>query len=91
MKRISENQIDRLTSLTGEALNSESKLRLTILPDNLGAYWEGGINGHFFRIKTGVEVQVPKSLALLIAQSAAVRIEAQRTVSAFRGNGKRIG
>ncbi|HPY37502.1 MAG TPA: hypothetical protein PLH38_06700 [Clostridia bacterium] len=37
MKRISENQIDRLTSLTGEALNSEPKLRLTILPDNLGS------------------------------------------------------
>ncbi len=91
MKYISEHQIDRLTSETGEALSKEPKVRLTILPDNLGAYWEGGINGHFFRIKTGVEVLAPKSLAALIAQSTAVRIDAARSVCAYRGNGKRIG
>lgn len=91
MDYLTEQQIDKLSSDTGALLRAEPKVRLTISPDNLGAYWEGGVNGHFFRIKTGVEVELPKSLAALIAQSARVRMEAEKTVSAYRGRGKRVG
>ena len=91
MDYLTEQQIDRLASDTGAALSSEPKVRLTISPDNLGGYWEGGINGHFFRIKTGVEVALPQSLAKLIAQSARVRVESEETVRAYRGRGKKVG
>jgi hypothetical protein len=91
MDYLTEQQIDKLSSDTGALLRAEPKVRLTISPDNLGAFWEGGVNGHFFRIKTGVEVELPKSLAALIAQSARVRMEAEKTVSAYRGRGKRVG
>ncbi len=91
MDYLTEQQIDQLSSDTGALLRAEPKVRLSISPDNLGAYWEGGVNGHFFRIKTGVEVELPKSLAALIAQSARVRMEAEKTVSAYRGRGKRVG
>ena len=91
MDYLTEQQIDKLSSDTGALLRAEPKVRLTISPDNLGAYWEGGVNGHFFRIKTGVEGELPKSLAALIAQSARVRMEAEKTVSAYRGRGKRVG
>ena len=91
MDYLTEQQIDQLASDTGTALRAEPRVRLTISPDNLGAYWEGGINGHFFRIKTGVEVELPIRLGLLIAQSARVRMEAEKTVSAYRGRGKRVG
>jgi len=91
MDYMTEEQIDRLASDTGAALRAEPRVRLSIAPDNLGGYWEGGINGHFFRIRTGVEVEVPQSLAALIAQSARVRVEAERAVNAYRGRGRKVG
>ncbi len=48
---------------------------------------EGGINGHFFRIRTNESVAVPKSLAALIAQSAAVRVESEARTRAYRKSG----
>lgn len=91
MQYITEQEIDKIASDTCKALQSEPKVTITIRPENNEAFWEGGINGHFFRIKTDTPVQVPLSLAGLIAQSNVVRRESEAAVQAFRrGSGKRV-
>ena len=60
---------------------------MPIQPENGETHWEGGINGHFFRIRTGETVEVPQSLATLIAQSAQVRYESEARVRAYRKSG----
>ena len=91
MDYMTEQQIDSLSSDTGAILRAEPQVKLTIAPDNLGGYWEGGINGHFFRIRTGVEVEVPKSLAKLISESAKVKLQSAENMNAYRGRGKKVG
>jgi len=90
MQYITEQQIDRLTSATGDRLRKEEKVLLTIADNGTGRYWEGGINGHFFRIRVGEPVELPKSLAKLISENRAVVQEGRRKVRAFRGNGKKL-
>lgn len=87
MQYITEAEIDGITSETGRALGSEAKVTIVIRPENGEAFWEGGVNGHFFRIRTNESVAVPKSLAKLIAQSAAVRFESEARVKAYRKSG----
>ena len=43
---------------------------INIAPSSNGRCWEGGINGVFYRIPTGVPVEVPLNVAQLIEQSA---------------------
>lgn len=91
MQYITEEQIDRIASDTCAALAKEPKVRVTIRTANGRPYWEGGINGHFFRIRTETPVEVPKSLAALIAQSGRTRVESEKRMSAFRKTGgKRV-
>lgn len=91
MQYITEQQIDQITTQTGKLLQSEPKIRVTIKPEHGETHWEGGINGHFFRIRTDVPVAVPASLAKLIQLSNSVRIESERAVTAFRkGGGKKV-
>lgn len=87
MQYMTEAQIDNISTATGKALAKEDKVTITIHPENGETHWEGGINGHFFRIRTGEAVEVPKSLATLIAQSAQVRFESEARVRAYRKNG----
>ena len=91
MEYITEREIDKITSDTMKALAKEKKVTVTIAPDSGEAYWEGGINGHFFRIRTGVPVQVPESLARQIALSNIVTAESEKVTRAFRKEGgKRV-
>lgn len=91
MNYISETEIDRITSNTCKALSEEKKVTVTIRPEDGEAYWEGGINGHFFRIKTETPVQVPESLARQIALSNQVRVLSEKTVRAYaKGGGKKV-
>lgn len=87
MQYITEEQIDKIASDTCAALSREPKVCITIHAVNGRPYWEGGINGHFFRIKTETPVEVPKSLASLIAQSGRARVESEKRVRAFRATG----
>ncbi len=87
MQYITEAEIDGIASETGKALAKEPKVRIVITAENGEAYWEGGVNGHFFRIKTNESVQVPQSLAALIAQSAAVRVQSEAQTRAYRKSG----
>ncbi|MCE5188249.1 MAG: hypothetical protein LLF75_03555 [Eubacteriales bacterium] len=87
MQYITEAQIDGIASSTGKELAAEPRVTITIQPEDAEAYWEGGVNGHFFRIRTNEPVAVPKSLAVLIAQSAQVRYESEARVRAYRKNG----
>ena len=87
MQYLSEAQIDNISTETGKALSNEDKVTITIQPESDESHWEGGINGHFFRIRTGEAVDVPKSLATLIAQSAQVRYESEARVKAYRKSG----
>ncbi len=91
MEYITEHEIERIASDTGEALRREPKVTIIISGDGTGAYWEGGINGHIFRIKTGVEVTVPESLYRLIRQNAAVSRAAEETARPYRGRGRKMG
>ena len=91
MDYITEQEIDKITTKTCKALHAEPKVTVTIRADAGQSYWEGGINGHFFRIRTQTPVQVPASLAKLIAQSDSVRVEAERAVRPFsKGGGKKV-
>ena len=56
---MTETEIDSIASETGKALAKEPKVTITIQPEGGEAYWEGGVNGHFFRIRTGEPVAVP--------------------------------
>ncbi len=87
MQYITETEIDTISSATGKPLAKEPKVTIVIRPENGEEYWEGGINGHFFRIRTNESVAVPKSLAALIAQSAAVRVESEARTRAYRKSG----
>ena len=87
MKYITETEIDGISTDTGKALAAESKVTITIQPEDAEAYWEGGVNGHFFRIRTNEPVAIPQSLATLIAQSAQVRYESEARVRAYRKSG----
>ena len=87
MQYITEMEIDNIASETGRALAKEPKVTITIQPENGESHWEGGINGHFFRIRTGEAVEVPQSLATLIAQSAQVRYESEARLRAYRKSG----
>lgn len=91
MQYITEQQIDRIATDTCRRLQAEPKVTVTIRPESGETHWEGGINGHFFRIRTDTPVQVPASLAKLIALSSIVRIESEQAVRAFRrGGGKKV-
>lgn len=73
-------------------LSAEPKVRIVIHAKNgRERYWEGGINGHFYRIERGVPVEVPESLAKLIRQSAVVEILGKEGVRAYRGGGRKLG
>ena len=87
MNYLTEAEIDNIASETGKLLAAEPKVVLTIQPENGESHWEGGVNGHFFRIRTGEPVAVPQSLATLIAQSAQVRLESEARVRAYRKSG----
>ena len=87
MNYLTEAEIDNIASETGKLLAAEPKVTLTIQPENGESHWEGGVNGHFFRIRTGEPVAVPQSLATLIAQSAQVRLESEARVRAYRKSG----
>ena len=89
MQYITEAEIDRVTTETCGALAKEKRVTVTVLPEDGETYWEGGINGHFFRIRTGVPVKVPESLAKQIALSRQVRRESERQTRAYRKNGGR--
>ena len=91
MDYITEQEIDKIASETCKQLHAEQKVSVVVKSENGEAYWEGGINGHFFRIRTETPVQVPASLAKLIAQSDSVRVEAERAVRPFsKGGGKKV-
>ena len=87
MQYITEMEIDNIASETGRALAKEPKVTITIQPEQGETYWEGGVNGHFFRIRTNEPVAVAQSLATLISQSAQVRYESEARVRAYRKNG----
>ncbi|HQQ40414.1 hypothetical protein SDC9_57359 [bioreactor metagenome] len=87
MQYITEAEIDNISSDTGKALAAEPKVTIVIHPESGEPYWEGGVNGHFFRIRTNESVAVPQSLATLIAQSAAVKVEIEARTRAFRKSG----
>ena len=86
MAYITDKDIDKLTSETGKALAAQPKV--TIMIDrSIGEYWEGGINGHMFRIKTGEMVEVPQDLATLIKQNTVVMEQGRKAVEEFRKPG----
>ena len=87
MQYMTESQIDSIATETGKNLAKENKVTITIQPESVESYWEGGINGHFFRIRTGEPVDVPQSLATLIAQSMQVRYESEARTRAYRKSG----
>ena len=91
MNYITESEIERIASDTGDVLRKEKKVSIIISGDGVGAYWEGGINGHIFRIKTGVEVTVPESLYRLIRQNAAVSRASEEAAAPYRGRGRKLG
>jgi len=90
MDYITDRDIDRITSETGKKLKKEPKVRIIIEKDGGNQFWEGGINGHFFRIKRGEYVEIPESLAKVIEQSARTMRQGEELVKAYKGAGKQV-
>lgn len=85
-----QDESQRIARVLGE----QPRRRIMIRPDTPdgGEPWVGCINGHIFRIARGIEVEVPESLATLIAQNSTVEELGQRALEPYRGErGKRIG
>ena len=91
MQYISEREIDALSSDAGKHLAKEKRVQVVVTTEHGEPFWEGGINGCFFRIKTGEPVLVPKSLSELIAQSTKVRLESSQRMQAYEKRGRRVG
>ena len=92
MNYISDLEIDKISGETGKSLAMEEKVSV-IIEDRHGAGlpWEGGINGHFLRIRRGVRVDVPKSVAELIRQNEQVTMLGAALVNAYKnGKGKKL-
>lgn len=92
MNYITDKEIQKLQGEMGERLAKQPKVKMMIKnPTGSGQPWEGGINGYFFRIRRGVEVELPRSIARLIQRSEQVEILGQRKVRAYKGNkGRRL-
>ena len=92
MQYISETEMQHIVNETCAALRKEPRVTIRIEPLHGETHWEGAINGHFFRVPTGIPVEVPESLATLIASGSRVRVESAQRASAYqRGGGKRVG
>ena len=82
MRYITDKEIDRLGGAVGERLMAGS-------PEDRP--WEGGINGYFFRIRRGVQVAVPQSLAELIRQNEQVQLLSEARVRPYKASrGKKL-
>lgn len=90
MKHLTERDIDKIASETGKKLKAEPKVKIIIAEDGGNKYWEGGINGHFFRIKRGEYVEIPESLAKVIEQSARTMRQGEELVKAYKGAGEQV-
>ncbi len=91
MDYINENDMERITGDTGRALAAEKKVAIIIEETPDGAPWEGGLNGYFFRIKRGVPVEVPETIAELIAENASVSALSHSSYAEYRrGRGKKL-
>ncbi len=92
MKYIDESQLNCLFGDIGEQLRSQPRITVIIAPEaGANCPWEGGINGHFFRIRRGVPVEVPASLAKLIESNERVSILSVENVKDYRSlPGKRL-
>ena len=91
MQYITDQEMDRLHGSLGEQLMREPRIQLRIAGTPEDIPWEGGINGYFFRIRRGVQVSVPQSLAELIRQSAQVQLLGEARVRPYKGSrGKRL-
>ena len=93
MNYINDLEIDKITGETGASLAKEERVNILIAdPAGTGIPWEGGINGHFFRIRRGVNVAVPKSVAELIRQNERVTVLGEELVGPYKsGRGKKLG
>lgn len=90
MKYITEKEIDGIASETGKKLKKEKKVTIIIAGDGKSKFWEGGINGHFFRIKRDEPVEVPESVARLIERNARTIRQGKEAVKEFQGEGKQV-
>lgn len=85
-------EVRKETERIAGMLSAEPKVCIVIHAKNeRERYWEGGINGHFFRIERGVPVEVPESLARLIRAGAVVETLSKEGVRAYRGGGRKLG
>ena len=89
MQYITEEQIDQIANDTCAALAKEEKVRVRIETHNGKPFWEGGVNGYFFRIRANTPVDVPKSLAALIAASGKARVLSEARVRDYQKRGGR--
>ena len=88
---ITDREISSITTKTMLSLKKEKRVTVTITPLHGEKYWAGGINGHFFRLPTGVPVEVPESLKTLIESGNRVRVEVSGYTAPYGGNGRKLG
>lgn len=81
-KFLTEKDIANISDETMKALKKQPKVSIMI-DKSIGPYWVGGINGHMFKLKTGVMVEVPRDLATLISQNTAVMAQSAERVKDF--------
>ena len=77
-KVVTDATIDQEARAIGEVLKAQEKVALMIAPDEKEPTWRGCINGYDFAFPKGQLIEVPKSVAMLIEQSAHVAYQKQQ-------------
>lgn len=88
MNYITDKEIDAIQGDMGETLRKQPRVRMRI---EGSGYWEGGINGWFFRVRRGEETELPKSIAELIQRSEQVVVMGEREVKVLQGRWQKGG
>ena len=80
------------TAPMGREAEREKTVSVYVPSDGTGAFLEGALNGVSFRIPTDTAVEIPESIAAVIAESRRAVKESARAVESFaRNGGRRIG
>ena len=94
MDMMSEREMEREISAALDAQRAEEQVEIMLakLPGVSNYPWEGALNGHFYRIKRGVRVRVPRSIDELISENERICEESRNELNEYaKGAGKRLG
>ena len=91
MNALIENETLTIPCETEKAFAAQRKVTIILSGAQADAPWEGGLNGYFYRIRRGVQVDVPEAIADLIRENERAAELSRGALGAYtRGRGKKL-